>query len=145
MFYVEFPSVESWEKDKRSRYEEFVKKMGIRPDTILPVIEGMVKGRECAFSYLRYADLFRQVPTYKGILYESPTRAGRTVKLDLCLENGLLLKSCIQADLLLDPRKLSEKEGEGYLLLCRWEGNIFQVIAPVHDMLLNMIREKEAK
>ena len=44
MFYVEFPSVDNWDNEKRSRYEEFVKKTGIRPDTILPVIEGMVKG-----------------------------------------------------------------------------------------------------
>lgn len=131
MFYVEFPSVESWEKEKRSRYEEFLKKTGIRPDTIMPVIEGMVSGYKGDISYLRYADLFRQVPTYKGLLYEIPTRAGRTVKLDLFLENGLLLKSCTQADLCLDPIHLTEKEGGGYLLLCWWEGMHLQVIAPL--------------
>lgn len=125
MFYVEFPSVESWGEEKRSRYEKFVEKTGIRPDTILPVIEGMVKGLKGDFSYVRYADLFKQVPTYKGLLYEIPTRAGRTVKLDLSLENGLLLKSGVEADLLLDARELAEKEGNGYLLLCRFEGNTF--------------------
>lgn len=142
MFYVEFPSVDSWEEEKRSRYQKFVEKTGIRPDTILPVIEGMVSGYKGDFFYLHYADLFRQVPTYKGLLYEIPTRAGRTVKLDLCLENGLLLKSCVQVDLILDPRELSEKEGDGYLLLCGWEGNIFQVIAPTNSMLLNMKIER---
>lgn len=133
MFYVEFPSVDSWDEEKRSRYQKFVEKTGIRPDTILPVIEGMVSGYKGDFSYLRYADLFRQVPTYRGLLYEIPTRAGTTVKLDLCLENGLLLKSCVQVGLILDVRKLSEKEGEGYLILCRFEGNTIQVIASVDN------------
>ena len=139
MFYVEFPSVDNWENEKRRRYEEFVNKTGIRPGIILRVIEGRVKKD---FSYLRYADLFKQVPTYKGLLHEIPTRAGRTVKLDLCLENGLLFKSCVEADLIFDPVELSEKEGKGYLLLCSWEGNIFQVIAPDDSMLLNMIIER---
>ena len=142
MFYVEFPSVDKWEKEKRRRYEELIDKTGLRPDSIIPVNDGMIRAwkMEGDISYIRYADLFRQLPTYRGFLYNQLGHAGSTVEMDLCLENGLLLMPRAKVRLLLDPRELTEVEGGGYLLVCEWERNFIQVIVSVEGSFLNLIK-----
>ena len=140
MFYVEFPSVKEWEKEKRERYENLVDLTGLRHGSTIPVKNGMIKTKDGKISYMRYADLFKPVPTYRGFLYNQSIRAGRTAEMDLCLENGLLLMPRAEVNVLLDPVELSDIEGGGTLVLCRYEYVIMQVIISVEGHFINLIK-----
>ena len=140
MFYVEFPSVKEWEKEKRERYEKLVDMTGLRHGSTIPVIDGMIRTRDGKISYMRYADLFKPVPTYRGFLYEQLRGAGSTVEMDLCLENGLLLMPHAKVEVLLNPVELTEVEGGGTLVLCWWENVIMQVIISAEGHFINLIK-----
>ena len=140
MFYVEFPSVKEWEKEKRERYENLVDMTGLRHGSIIPVNKGMIKTRDGVITYMRYAELFKPVPTYRGFLYNESIRAGRTVEMDLCLENGLLLMPRANLYVLMDPVELSDIEGGGTLVLCRYENVVMQVIISVEGHFINLIK-----
>ena len=141
MFYVEFPSADKWEKEKRGRYEKLVDMTGLRHGSFIPIIDGMIRRSDGAeITYMRYLDLFKPVPTYRGFLYEQLGRAGSTVEMDLCLENGLLVMPRAKVELILSPVELSDVEGGGTLVLCRWGNVIMQVIISVEGHFINLIK-----
>ena len=116
---------------------EFEERTGFEPGTIFLERGGMVTGGKETLPLKEYRDLFEEVPSYRGELYQIPQAAGTYVELSMTQENGSSEEDTtgiIRVYLLCHPVFFKEDNEERCLLLCEWKNRTIQVKCPMIPM-----------